>query len=260
MIVLNDENKYQAENVNSISLHEFFTVQQDYYPIFKPADGDHFTMKTSTQDSISASNASGSISVVSKTEPETSQIVLNYTNNDFKDGVVVAEFDATSKSTEFYNHIGIQLASDCFITKDMFELHLIQIDPTTHVEKTIDKIRLPTNNYIYYPMGADTKKINLVDVFKKLETTERFDKIALYVTPKFLENAQALKTIGGKPQNGIAGNKSISLFIGNISLYQARTIPMFHPRMRMKFYFDQATEEERKFIKIRKIGVVADYQ
>lgn len=261
LIILNDEGKYSATNVSYVGLHEFATVQQDYYPIFKASDGNKFTMKTSTQDTISRSNATGSISVVGKTEPATSQIVINYNNQDFKNGATIAEFDTTSKNTEFYNHIAIQMASDCFIVKDMFELHLIQIDKETKVEKVIDKIRLPTNNYIYYPTNANTKAINLIDVFKKLETSERFDKLALVVTPKFLNYAQQLKTNDQKQKlNGIAGNQSISLFIGNISLYQARTIPMFHPRMRMKFYFDQATEDEREYITIRKVGVVADYQ
>ncbi len=266
LVVLNDENKYSATDVTDITLNEFITVQQDYYAIFSANDGDTFTNKLSPADTISKCNASGSISNISKTSPPTAQIIMNYdasssTNHTAisEDGCVVAEFDATSKNTANYNHIGIQMASDCFITKDMLELRLVQIDEKTKVERVIDKIRLPTNNYVYYPRSS-AESINLIQVFKKLETTERFDKIELYATSKFLEHAVKLKTVGGDAQVGCDGNKTISLFIGDISLYQARTIPMFHPTMRMKFYFDQASEKERDFIKIRKIGVVANFQ
>ena len=265
LICLNDENKYSASNVTTVTLNEFITVQQDYYPIFSAKQNDQFTMTLSPADTVSKFNPSGSISVVGTTEPATAQIIMNYHNSDetkktaiSPNGCVVAEFDATSKNTKNYNHIGIQMASDCFITKDMLELHLVQVN-SKGVETIIDKIRLPTNNYMYYPTQSK-KAINLIQVFKKLETTERFDKIQIYATSKFLENAQKLKTIEGSEKDGCDGNKTISLFIGDISLYQARSIPMFHPRMRMKFYFDQATTEERDYIKLRKIGVVADFQ
>lgn len=267
LVALNDENKYSVTNVESIILNNFLTVQKDYYPVFSAKDNDSFTMVLSQADTVSKSLKSGSVSVVKTTDPPTSQVILNYDNSQSAEhrtaittsGCNIAEFDTTSKSTENYNHIGIQMASDCFITKDMLELHLVQVDKETNVEKVIDKIRLPTNNYIYYPTESK-KTINLIQVFKKLETNERFDKLVLYATPKFLTNAKSLKTVGNTEKTGVDGNKSISLFFGNISLYQARTIPMFHPRMRMKMYFDQGTESQRDHMEIRKIGVVVDYQ
>ena len=127
------------------------------------------------------------------------------------------------------------------------------------VEKVIDTIRLPTSNYMYYPTNS-AKTINLIQVFKKLETSERFDKIALVTTSKFIEYAKKLKTVNSTEQNGCDGNKSISLFIGKITLYQARTLPLFHQKMRMKFYFDKTTEEKQDKISIRKVGVVANYK
>lgn len=266
LILLADEGKYKATDISNIKLHEFVTIQKDYYPIFDPKIGDKFTMKTSSLDTISKSNASGSITTINKTTPETSQIIIGYHNINVN-GQTIAEFDATSKNTKNYNHIGIQLASDCLLVKDMLELHLIQIDEETNVETVIDKIRLPTNNYMYYATTAEGN-IKLIQIFKKLETTERFDKIALVTTPKFVDYATKLRTIKQTVNdvetdvevNGIDDNKSISLFVGKISLYQARTIPMFHPKMRMKFYFDRATQINRDSLGIRKVGVVADYQ
>lgn len=261
IVLLNDEG-VAITNVNSIKVKEFIVVQKDYYPVFEASKGNKFVIDSgiSSLDTATKSNASGSISKVGTTEPPTSQIAINYNyNSNDLSGRTIATFDATSKSTANYNHIGIQMASDCLIVKDMLELHLIKVDENTKVEKVIDKVRLPTNNYMYYATNSE-KKINLVQVFKKLETNDRFDKIALVATPHFIEYAKKLKTVGGALQNGIDGNKTISLFIGNIVLYQARTIPMFHPRMRMKFYFDQAKKDDLDHISIRKIGVVADYQ
>jgi hypothetical protein len=150
------------------------------------------------------------------------------------------------------------MSSDCYIVKDMFELHLIKINDNG-VEEVIDKIRLPTNNYIYYPTLADGN-IKLVQVFKKLKTNERFDKIALVATSKFEDYATQLKTMSdGTEVTGSDGKSSVSLFIGKISLYQARTIPMFHPKMRFKFYYDK-NNKKNDYIKIRKVGVVANYQ
>ena len=42
-------------------------------------------------------------------------------------------------------------------------------------------------------------------------------------------------------------------------MYKARTIPMFHKKMRFKFY-DKNASEEHKDIMIRKIGAVLDYR
>lgn len=266
LVLLNDEEKVEINEVTGIKLHNFITIQQDYYPIFQASKGDKFTMALSQVDTISKSNASGSISNVKKTKPETSQIIMNYNTGSTNKTAIsssgattIATFDTVSKNTENYNHIAIQMSSDCLLVKNMLELHLIQIDDKTGVEKVIDKINLPTNNYMYYATQSNSN-INLVQVFKKLETNERFDKIALVATSNFIDYAKKLKTVNGSEQTGCDGNKTISLFIGNISLYQARTIPMFHPRMRFKFYFDQTQKNNRDYIDIRKIGVIANYQ
>ena len=59
---------------------------------------------------------------------------------------------------------------------------------------------------------------------------------------------------------------AINLFLGKIVLYRARTIPIYHNKIRFKFYSttngeidhytDEVTEET---INIRKIGAVLDY-
>ena len=58
----------------------------------------------------------------------------------------------------------------------------------------------------------------------------------------------------------------INIFIGKVVLYKAETIPIFHRKMRFKFYntdkdglttSSTITEED---IQIRKIGAVLDYK
>ena len=58
----------------------------------------------------------------------------------------------------------------------------------------------------------------------------------------------------------------INLFLGNITLYRARTFPFYHDKMRFKFYsttngeIDHSDEDiSDETIEIRKIGAVLDY-
>ena len=264
IILLNDENKYVATNVTSIVLTEFTAIQHDYYPVFNAKDGDVFVKQTPTADAITTTHASGSLVIkpndsttYNETSPKTSQIVIGY-KNIASSGETIATFSAKSKSTKNFNHIGIQLAADCFIVKNMLEIHLRKYDEDG-VMTVVDKINLPTTNYVYYPTASE-KSINLVQIFKKLDTTERFDEIALVATSNFKNYMEKLRTINGNEQKGCDNNYSLSLFIGNIVLYQAKTIPIFHPTMRMKFYLDGVNEVTRKLIGIRKIGAVLDYQ
>lgn len=263
LILLNDESKTSIENITSVTMTYFGMTQSDYYAVFKASENMQFTKVTHEQDTVTKCYPSGSLVLgnnVKTTNPATSQIHIGCANIDSK-GETIAVFDATSKSTKNYNHIGIQLAADCLLIKNMLELHLIQVetDPKTNVvtETVIDKVKLPSTNYIYYNTTGEAK-INLIQVIKKLETSERFDKIALVATPKFKEYAKQLKTQANGQDWGF-GN-TIDLFIGNIILYQAETMPFFHPTMRMKFYFDDMTQLDRNNSGIRKIGVVIDYQ
>lgn len=270
LVVLNDEGKYTRTDVNVIKLNEFRSIQHDYYPVFSASQNDVFTSGSAINTHKCYAN--GKLSVIGpnnvlnnayKTEPPTSQIsVLHQSTNSA--GETVAIFSATSKSTANFNHIGIQLAADCAIVKNMFELELRKVTKSgnTTTKEVIDKVKIPTLTQAYYPHSADNE-IPLVKIFKKLKTTDRFDEIALVTTAKFKEYAKQLKTLEGQStiSKGVDGNETINLFIGDIVLYQARTIPIFHPTMRMKFYVDNATDGvSKENTGIRKIGVVIDYQ
>ena len=60
--------------------------------------------------------------------------------------------------------------------------------------------------------------------------------------------------------------KIINMFLGKIVFYKARTIPIFHHKMRYKFYnlledeIQTNKDNTDDSISIRKIGVVCDYK
>ena len=251
LILINEDNKYSRTDVNTIELNDMKLIKNDYYPVFNAEEKDVFAKINSRIPVVCTQ--SGEMSLTSKgfkeTVPPTSSIKITHQSID-ENGEELCVFDLTSKSTKGFNHIGIQIASDCFITKHMLELHFKKVEDG--VETVIEKIRLPTINHIFYPTTANNI-INLSQVFKKIKTSDRFDKIVLYATPKF-------KNYAGQLKQNIPNGDNITIYIGKISLYRAETIPIFHHIMRMKFYLDDATEIEKSKSSIRKVGAILDYQ
>ena len=252
LIILNDEGKYTNSSINTIEIVEFTAIRKDYYSAFTGYKGDVF--KKANERSPVKCLANGKLEIhsgnttIKKTTPQTSSIEITH-QDVLESGEELCYFDMTSKSTENFNHIGIRIASDCLLTKNMLEVHLKKID-SKGIETTIEKIRLPTINYVYYPTTSEDE-INLSQVFKKIKTTEKFDKISIVATNRFKNYAKKLK--------GDLGD-TITLYIGYIVLYKARTIPIFHSMMRMKFYLDEANSVSRDQIGIRKIGAILEYK
>lgn len=252
LILINEDDKYSRVNVNSIEISDMKVIKNDYYPVFSAKEKDVFKANEDNRapvECLQSGNMSLTTQHFTETTPETSSIKITHQNVN-ENGEELCSFDLTSKSTKGFNHIGIQIAADCLIVKHMLELHFKKVEDG--VETVVAKVKLPTLNYIYYPITANNV-INLAQVFKKIETSERFDKVVLYATPKFKEYA-------GKLKQNIENGNNITLYIGNISLYRAETIPIFHPMMRMKFYLDDASEIAQSKIAIRKVGAVLDYQ
>lgn len=266
IIILNDEEKYSNTNVNILTISDFKAIKNDYYAAFNASEkhafqsninasrGDIVTIKPSGSLAIRYSNSV----TYTETVPPTSQIAIKH-QNIYAEGEDLCTFDLTSKSTKGFNFVGIQLASDCLLTKNMLELHFRKInrnkDGQIISETTIDKIQLPTTNYIYYPTNSKNK-INLVSIFKKLKTTDRFDKIVLHATNRFKNYAKLLKT----SSTGTNLGDTISLYVGNISLYRANSLPLVYPYFRTKIYLDGADSISRDQIGIRKLGAIIQYQ
>lgn len=253
LIILNDEDKYSISNIDSITITQFKVIKNDYYSVFQASENVSFKPASGARMYVTCA-PTGKLNIVAngttynKTFPETSSIKITH-QDVLEEGEVLCTYDLTSKSTANFNHIGIQLASDCLLTKNMLEFHLKKIDKNG-IKTTIEKIKVPTLNYLYYPTTSEST-INISQIFKKIRTSEQFDEIALIATNRFKGYANRLK--------GDRGN-TISIYIRNIVLYKAETIPLMHPIMRMKFYLDDADEISREQIQIRKIGTVIEYQ
>lgn len=264
LIILSDENKYHRDNVTTLALTDFKAIKKGYYSVFNASEKNTFksNMDISRETDVICKengqlNIQPSNSVTwNSTTPPTSRIKIIHQNINSA-GEDLCSFDLTSKSTKGFNHIGIQLASDCLLTKNMLELHLRKIDEDNN-ETTIEKIRIPTINYIYYSTNGDNK-INLVQIVKKIKTTEKFDKIVLHATNKFRNYAGQLKNVTSSNTAGTLG-ADISIYIGNIVLYEAESFPLLYPMMRMKFYLDEANSSDLDNIGIRKVGAVIQYQ
>lgn len=268
IMFLNEGGNVQTTGITSVTFHNFSGMKEDYYKVFDP-DLDSF--KPANERSPVVCKKTGSLEIpkgvsdtITETNPVTSSIAITH-QSVLSTGEYLCYFDLTSKSTSNFNHIGIQLGADSFLSKNMLELHLIQVDEIGN-ETVIDKLRIPTINNIYYPTTAN-EFINLSQIFKKIKTTDRFDKIGLYATDKFKTYANKLKNVteetttsGTTTTTTISLGNKISLYIGKIALYKAKTIPMMHPIMRMKFYFDEMDEITVEKSGIRKIGTIIEYQ
>ena len=193
-----------------------------------------------------------------KTTPYTSQItikkaaknlinnhILCYINNPFEGGV--------SK----YKHMGVQIACDVYLPKDSIKINLCA---GLNGEDVITSLNLPTLNTIFSPIDGEwTGKINLSQVFKKIDSEEKVQSISISAAGQFWTFVEKT-TDKRKP--------AINLFLGKIVLYRARTIPIYHNKLRFKFYSttdgkidytDDGDFADENEIEIRKIGAVLDY-
>ena len=171
--------------------------------------------------------------------------ILCYINNPFEGGV--------SK----YKHMGIQIACDVYLPKDSIRVNLCAGKDGGDV---IASVNLPTLNTVFSPLDGEwTGKINLSQIFKRIDSDEQVQSVSISASRQFWERVE--ETIDeDKP--------AINLFLGKIVLYRARTIPIYHNKLRFKFYsttdgkidyVDEGSFADENEIKIRKIGAVLDY-
>ena len=220
---------------------------------------DIFNGKTKLdKDTYFTGAASGGTDVtkITSTNPLTTQISIKYqetaipeisticfVNNPFKGGL--------SK----YKHLGIQLATDVYIPKDCLKVNICAEE---NGESPIASVNVPTLNSIYYP-NSSGESINLSQIFKKFDVEDtQIKSISISITENFQRVMEELLDTDTKP--------CVNLFIGKIVLYRARTIPIYHNKMRFKFYCatdgnidHYGKQKTSESISIRKIGAVLDY-
>ena len=264
----NGEGILNVTNNITISLEEFKSIEHDYYPVFNPNENhkmilhdptftridNPYTIRNQgeieiTQTSYGPLGLSGEIP--KKFTPAVTQIHL-HPQNLSSAGQTICYFP-NKFATLGYKHIGIQIAADIYLPKYSLRLNLCS---DTKGQKVVDYIDIPTLNYIWIPNKEGT--ISLTQVFKKIESLDtEIKSLSISTTENFTKYTK--KILGNVSEQDSAYKRYINVFIGKIVMYKARTIPMFHKKMRFKFY-DKNASEEHKDIMIRKIGAVLDYR
>ena len=210
-----------------------------------------------TETYSSDTGGSTDLSKIKETTPLTTQVCIKYKDNTLKDTNVLCYVNNPfSGGLSDYKHLGIQIATDAYLPKNCLKINLCS---DYNGEEPFASVNLPTMNSIYYPNKSE-KAINLSQVFKKFEGEDiEIKSISISTTSSFSDLVNSVVN-ESKP--------AINLFIGKIVLYRARTIPIYHNKMRFKFYcssngeidrYGQKIIEDDETINIRKVGAVLDY-
>lgn len=190
-----------------------------------------------------------------RTTPRTAQINIkhkSFTNSDTE--VTLCYINSPYEGNlSKYKHIGIQLASDIYIPKNSLKINLCSEPNGVNVFKSIN---VPTFNTVYDPR-VQLSKIVLSDIIAKMDAGDEKIRSVSISTTKNFKNHMDKVVADDAP--------SINLFLGIITIYRAETIPMFHKKLRYKFYATENGEilttlsDADEGIEIRKIGAVLDY-
>ena len=278
-ITVSEEKILHPEDVK-IDIDSIKALSEDYITIYDPGETKVKFVKADTskdlvtiQDKITLNKTTyrtdGPTYDIEKTYPETSQIsikykdtlldnevrTLCYVNNPFEGGL------------SDYKHIGIQLATDTYIPKDSLKLNICAKE---NGEDVIASVNLPTMNTIYDPVasGSTNKSspINLSQIFKKFDSKDKKIKSISISTTKYFYTFMQKILVETDSSQKTCVKAMVNLFIGKIVLYKARTIPIYHNKMRYKFYATEDGEiihagqnKVKENIAIRKIGAVLDY-
>ena len=285
-ITLNDEGKYEVNKSVTLSLIEVIGISEDYYTIFDPENNVKF-ISTNTamfnvfankslpfttdnnytkyyNDSISSSDHKFVETFPCTTMIDIDRSALNASSDKNHENIVCYLNNYYESGLSDYKHFGIQLAADVYIPKDCLKIELCE---ETNGREPFVSLNVPTLNTIVDPLQADSNQnnaltITLTQLFKKIDSKKKIRSISIKTTKRF---AGMMDEIYNKDSDGTP-KTNINLFIGKIVLYKAETIPMFHEKIRFKFYTlvngqirHDNDSSRTDSVKIRKIGSVLDY-
>lgn len=178
-----------------------------------------------------------------------------YYNKMSDSGEIFAYINNDSITTNF-NHFAIQLAADCWIPKNTIKVNLCT---DTKGKNPVFSLNVPTLNYVFYDANeSDTYKpaVNFSQIFKRINDEFNIKSISLSTTDNF---RKYMNKIRGTDTTTDA-DAAITIFVKNMVLHEADTIPLFHPNIRMKIYGDSDTDDDKlDSPSIRKIGSIIQY-
>ena len=276
---------YEAPKTDiNLSISMLNAIENDWVPIFDPADKYMFveadtslrfkppTWKAENGHYLARKHGNlklngcyyenaneNTAGKIKQTTPPTIQLAVRLPAISAKEEMLF--YYNIKKSMKDYNHIGIQMSADCYIPKNALKMNLCA---DYNGQNVIESIYLPSLNYIFYPNDTTPNdkglvKIGLSKIFKKIEKEDnQIKSVSIVATDKFRTYMDTIFPNGQK--------KIINMFLGKIVFYKARTIPIFHHKMRYKFYnlledeIQTNKDNTDDSISIRKIGVVCDYK
>ena len=133
-----------------------------------------------------------------------------------------------------------------------------------------DIIRAETNSE-WLSRVKKNERPSFAQIYKKLNDDEIINSISISTTNKFRDYmSQVWGTVNedgsvtpldldAEAKNGDAKHV-LTLFIDNITLHEAKHIPLFYPNVRMKFYHSSDRPDDIDTYNLRKIGAVIEYR
>lgn len=152
------------------------------------------------------------------------------------------------------------------------EIKYTQNDDSSEVTLTYyEDIIRPETNAEWMARVQNSERPSFAQIYKKLNDDEVINSISISTTSKFrdymsqvwgTQNEDGTVTpldLDKEAKNGDAKHV-LTLFIDNITLHEAKHIPLFYPNVRMKFYHSNDKPDDVDTYNLRKIGAVIEYR
>jgi len=129
----------------------------------------------------------------------------------------------------------------------------------------------PETNSEWLGRVKNNERPSFAQIYKKLKDDDVINSISISTTSKFRDYmSQVWGTPDGdnnivpldldkEAKNGDAKHV-LTLFIDNITLHEAKHIPLFYPNVRMKFYHSNNKPDDVDTYNLRKMGAVIEYR
>ena len=152
------------------------------------------------------------------------------------------------------------------------EIKYVQNDDSSEVTLTYyEDIIRPETNSEWMARVQNSERPSFAQIYKKLNDDEVINSISISTTSKFrdymsqvwgTQNEDGTVTPLDLDKEAINGDAKhvLTLFIDNITLHEAKHIPLFYPNVRMKFYHSNDKPDDVDTYNLRKIGAVIEYR
>jgi hypothetical protein len=149
--------------------------------------------------------------------------------------------------TQGFNHLGLQLATSHLLYKGMFKLNFH--DAKDGMGNIVFSLDIPSLNYIQNPATVNDL-VKFTQIYKKINKNHLIKSLSISTGPTFRFKLDKLL--------GNTNSGKITLYMKDIMLYEASTMPILHKNIRAKIY-SKSEGGSFNLPTLRKFGVVATY-